>query len=176
MSDHEKQTAFLRQCLRYDDTSNRHTLESSITQLERNDRCLRRALSSIIQLGALALAGFAYSALLLPDFPYNLPRFMTQFLPKMFCALGLASVICIPFFCWFRAAYRRELNLRRDECRHLVASLLESRLGKLGESQSPGTLERQPPALSQGVESRMMPPAAQETAVGKVHVRPGCAP
>ena len=52
MSEHQKQTAFLRQCLLYDDTGEGHKLEESITQLQRNERCVRRAVG-VMALGTL---------------------------------------------------------------------------------------------------------------------------
>ena len=43
MSEHQRQTAFLRQCLLYDDTEERHRLEVRITQLQRDELSVRRA-------------------------------------------------------------------------------------------------------------------------------------
>jgi hypothetical protein len=37
MSEHQKQTDFLRHCLLYDDTTERHKLEARITQLQRDE-------------------------------------------------------------------------------------------------------------------------------------------
>jgi hypothetical protein len=43
MSKHQKQTAFPRQCLLYDDTAERHQLEERITRLQLDERWVRRA-------------------------------------------------------------------------------------------------------------------------------------
>src|ERR1051325_1694733 len=67
MNEHQKQTEFLRQCLLYADTGERHKLEENITQLLRNERCLRRAVSVMALLVALAIAGIGYSAIFLTD-------------------------------------------------------------------------------------------------------------
>jgi hypothetical protein len=65
MSEHQKQTAFLRQCLRYDDSGERDKLEENIVQLQRNERCVRRAVWVMAWLVALAMVGLCYSAIVL---------------------------------------------------------------------------------------------------------------
>ena len=130
MSDHQRETAFLRQCLLYDDTAERHHLEQSITQLQRNQRCVRRAVCLMALLVALALAGLCYSAVFLTDLPQNTAQFMAPLTSKAFCALGLGSLICLVSFGGLGVAYRKELDQRREECRRLATRLLESRLGK----------------------------------------------
>lgn len=130
MSEHQKQTAFLRQCLLYDDTGERHELEENITQLQRNERCVRRAVWVMSLLVALAMAGLCYAAIFLMDRPQDMSQFVTQFVSKVFCALGLGSLICLASFVGLGVAYRMKLDQRREDCRRLAAKLLESRLGK----------------------------------------------
>jgi hypothetical protein len=130
MSEHEKQTAFLRQCLLYDDSGERHELEESITQLQRNERCVRRAVLLMALLVALATAGLCYSVVVPKDDPHNLSQLVTRFSSKFFCALGLGSMICLVAFTGFGMVHRNKLDQRREECRRLAAKLLESRLGK----------------------------------------------
>ncbi len=43
MSDHQRETAFLRQCIHYDDTAERHNLDERLTQAQRDERCVRCA-------------------------------------------------------------------------------------------------------------------------------------
>ena len=43
MSEHEKDLAFLRQCIFYDDTDERRKLEERIAQVKRDERCVQRA-------------------------------------------------------------------------------------------------------------------------------------
>src|SRR5437879_8848596 len=50
MSEHQRETAFLRQCILYDDTGERHKLEESITQLQRNELCVRRVNGSVLSI------------------------------------------------------------------------------------------------------------------------------
>ena len=142
MSEHQKQTAFLRQCLLYDDTGERHELEESITQLQRNERCVRRAVCLMALLVALAMAGLCYSAVVPADDPHNLSQLVTQFDSKVFCALGLGSLICLVVFTGLGMVHRNKLDQRREECRRLAAKLVESRLGK------PRVLEGTAPEIS----------------------------
>ena len=129
MSEHEKDTAFLRQCILYDDSAERHRLEESITQLQRNGRCVRRAVGLMVLLMALATAGVCYSAVFMAD-TQNMTQFMMEFTSKAFCALGLGSLICLLAFTGLAAVYRKELDQRREECRQLARKLLETRGGK----------------------------------------------
>ena len=143
MSDHQKETAFLRQVLLYDDTAERHKLEEVITQLQHNERCVRRAAWLMGLLVALALAGLCYSAIFMADHPQNTSQFVTPFLSKVFCALGLGSLICLVSFAGLGAAYRKQMDQRREECRRLAAKLLESRLGKPRTRPWPGIVKEQ---------------------------------
>ena len=122
--------AFLRQAILYDDTAERHKLEQRITQIERDARCLLRAIWLMVLLTAVGIAGLCYCAVFLADFPENMTQFTTWIVVKVFGALGLGSAISLLAFMCLGIAYRRELNSRREECRGLIAKLLESRLGK----------------------------------------------
>ena len=126
MSENQRDTAFLRQAILYDDTAERQALDERITQDQRNERCVRRAVSLVALLSALALAGLCYSEVLLADSPQNKFRFSI----KVFAAVGLGSVICLPVFLSFWIICRRKVEQRREECRRLATRLLEARLGK----------------------------------------------
>jgi len=95
-------------------------------QLQRDERCVRRAVWLMGLFTALAIAGLGYSALFLADFPQN----KSHLALKLFGALGLASLISLLAFVAFWAAHRKEMGQRREECRRLAAKFLESRLGK----------------------------------------------
>jgi hypothetical protein len=138
MTEHQKQTAFLRQCILYDDTGERQRLEESITQAQRDERCVRRAVRLTVLLTALSMVGLCYSAIFLTDHPQVVSLLLTPFISKVFCTLGLGSLICLVSFVGLGVAYRKELDQRREECRRLAAKLLESRLGKPGDMPSPG--------------------------------------
>jgi len=133
MSEREKDMAFLRQCILHDDSAERHKLEDSITHLETNERCVRRAIGVMALFIALSLAGLCYSAVCLADLPQSTSQFMMLSISKVFCALGLGSLICLFAFLGLAIAYRRELAQRRDECRRLAAKVFEARKGLLKE-------------------------------------------
>jgi len=125
MSDHHKQTEFLKQCLRYDEGARRQELKQDITRIQRDERCVQRAAWLMAVLTALATAGLAYPAILLANFPYSAP----QTIVDLVCVLGVASLVSLVAFVILGMVYRKMLDKRREECRLLVTSLLESRLG-----------------------------------------------
>ena len=126
MSDHEKHTEFLRQCLLYDESTRRQELHERITRIQRDARCVRRAVWLMAMLIALVVAGLGYEVILVDNFPYNLP----QLIINLVCALGIGSLISLLAFMGLGMVYRMKLDQHREECRQLVARLLESRLGK----------------------------------------------
>ena len=138
-SEHEKETAFLRHLIRYDNTADRDRLEERITQIQRDQRCVRRGLWLMAVLTAVAVTGLGYAVILLDDFPQN----KSQFIFKVFGALGLGSLISLLAFAGLWGAYRAELDRRREECRRLVTTLLETRLGKPQTMQVGGAVEQQ---------------------------------
>jgi len=126
MSEHEKHTEFLRQCLLYDESARRRELHERITRIQRDARCVRRAVWLMAMLIALMVAGLGYEMILVDNFPYNLPRLIIN----LVCALGLGSLISLLAFMGLGMVYRMKLDRQREECRQFVARLLESRLGK----------------------------------------------
>ena len=130
MNEHQRQTAFLRQCIRYDDTAEHHQLEERITVLQRDEICVRRAVWLMVLFAALAMAGLCYAVVLLEDYPLNLSQFTAQSIIKVLCALGVGSLICLVAFLGLGAIYRKELDQRREECRRLATKLIETRLSK----------------------------------------------
>ena len=127
-SGHLMEMSFLRHLMLYDETDEHHQLEEKITHAESRVRSARRAVWLMALLTGLALVGLGYSAVLLEDFPRN----RSQFLIRIFCALGLASLVSLLAFigCWILAC--GELEHQRDGCRRLVTRIMESRLGKPG--------------------------------------------
>jgi|SRR6266850_2294061 len=130
MSDHERETDFLRHCLLYDDSVERHQLEEAITRVQRDERCVWRAVWLMALLTGLAMAGVCYTAVFLADSPETMTRLITPLIVKVFCALGVGSLICMLAFAGLGLVYRKDLDRQRDECRRLATRLLESRLGK----------------------------------------------
>jgi hypothetical protein len=127
MSEHQKHTEFLRQCIRYDESARRQELMEEIVRIQCDARCVRRVAWLMAILTALGVVGLVYPVVLVENFPYNLP----QFAVNLILALGLASLISLLAYLGLGMVYRWKLDQRREECRELVAKLLESRLGKL---------------------------------------------
>ena len=122
MSEHQKHTEFLRHCLRYGESTEHQALEEKITQIQRDERCVQRAVWLMAILTALAVAVLGYPAILVENFPYNTP----QFIVNLICALGLASPICLLVFIGLGMVYRGKLDQRREESRQLVTKSVGS--------------------------------------------------
>jgi hypothetical protein len=130
-SEHQRETAFLRQCILYEESNQGRQLDQRIAQIQHDERSLRRAtwLASLL----ITLVGlvFGYMAFLMEDLPNHISQFAAEFIGKTLCALAIGSLISLLAFVLLGMSNRSELNLRREECRQLVTTLLESRLGKL---------------------------------------------
>ena len=131
MSEHQRETEFLRLCISYDESPECRKLGERLTQIQRDERCVRRAVWLMSVLVALAVAGLGYAAILFENFPQD----TSYLLIKIISALGLAFIICLVTFAGLRIVYRVKLDQQREECRQLVTSLLESRLGQPITSQ-----------------------------------------
>jgi hypothetical protein len=119
------QTAFLQQCILYDESTGRQELEE-ITQIQHNARSMQHAAGLMAVLTALAVAGLYYPGFLLENLLDSAP----QFIVNVICALGLGSLISLLAFAGLGMIYRKQLNQRRQESFQMVARLLESRLGR----------------------------------------------
>ena len=126
MNEHQKHTEFLRHCLHYGESDEHQALDKRITQIQRDERCVQRTVWLMAIFTALAVAVLGFPAILVENFPYNVP----QFTLNLVCALGLASLVCLLVFVGLGMVYRRKLDQRREECRQLVTKLLASRLDK----------------------------------------------
>lgn len=148
-SEHQREMAFLRHLMHYDDTDERHKLEEKLTRAERNERCARRAVGLMVVLTALAVVGLGYAALLLEDFPPNTSQFVT----RLFCALGLASLVSLLAFVGFWLVSRGKLDDQREGCRRLATRIVESRLGKPPSVASPEIVRTRSPRRSVDAEN-----------------------
>jgi formate hydrogenlyase subunit 3/multisubunit Na+/H+ antiporter MnhD subunit len=162
MSEHQRQTAFLRQCLVYEDSAERHQLEARITQLECDERSVRRAVWLMAFLAALAMAGLGYAAVFLADYPLNASQFATLLVIKILITLGGGSLICLVTFLGLGVTYRRELDGRREECRRLATRILESRLGQ--PFSPPTSIQADPAAQKAAAEIAVLADALRAAA------------
>ena len=60
MNEHEKHTEFLRQCVLYDESARRQNLVKEIAWIQRDLRCVRRAMWLMAFLAALVVAVLGY--------------------------------------------------------------------------------------------------------------------
>jgi len=155
MSEHPRETEFLRQCLRYEDNAEHEALVERIGQLERDARCVRRAVALMAVLTALVVAGLGYLAVLGAKFPQD----TLQLIVRSISALGLASVISLVAFAGLTMVYHMNLEQRREEGRQLVTKLLASRLGNPAavpqhESPADGNHQLVPAAAGSDVTSQ----------------------
>ncbi len=126
MTEHQKETAFLRHLILFDHTDEGGQLEKSIAEVQRDECCVKRAAWLMGLLISLSAAGLAYGAVLVEDLPYGNSRLLL----KPIIVLGLASLISLVTFAGLLMAYRRKSNLLREQCRGLIKKLLERQLGK----------------------------------------------
>jgi uncharacterized membrane protein len=130
MSEHQKQTDFLKRCLLYDDTAESRKLAESIAHLQNSERRVQYGLRLMGALAVLAVVGLCYSAIFLPYFPQNMLGFTTHFITQVFCVLGIVSMVCLLVFAYLGVVYRKNLDQLREECRQSVAKCMETRMGK----------------------------------------------
>ena len=120
------ETAFLRHIIRYGDGEEPGKLETSITRVQRDQRCVQRVAYAMAPFPLLVIARVFYAEILQEDFSYS--GFGLGF--RLLCVLGLASLICLVGSVGLLTVYRLKLNGLRKECLQLVHGLLESRLSK----------------------------------------------
>jgi hypothetical protein len=95
-------------------------LDEKLCEAEQHERCVRLSMWWVFQLMLMALAGLGYTTLLLQD-----ARSETfDFLIKLFCRIGLGSVLGLAGFFVFWMIYRKALNRRLGECRDFVLCVL----------------------------------------------------
>jgi hypothetical protein len=123
MSEHERDTAFLRRLLQFEPRPEHQRLEETIQHCEEKERCVRRAVVLMTQLIVIALMGLCYTGVLLQDIPPHI----FDLACKVFCILGLGSFISLLTFLVLWGFYRHELNCRREECRNRIQQVLEQR-------------------------------------------------
>jgi hypothetical protein len=126
MGEHEKETAFLKRIILYEDSDERRELEKRIAQVQHDERCVRRVALVTTLLPVLAIAIFAYGTILRENFPYD----GSELVFRLVCELGLASLICLAGLAGLLRVYRMKLNRLREDGRQLVTKLLVSHLGK----------------------------------------------
>ena len=124
MSEYQKQAAFLKSLMRYEDTAENRALAERLSVAERNERCLLGACRLVAIVALFGFGGIGYSAVLLPQFFDNSTHVVVHF----FSALGLGSLMCLTVFAGLWLWYRGTVNRIHEECRRVITAMLESRL------------------------------------------------
>jgi hypothetical protein len=122
MSEHRKQSEFLKKLVMHEDSPANRSLCERLAAAERNERCLLLACRLVGLIAAVALAGIGYSAVLLPQFFDNATHVVLRF----FSALSLGSALCFVVFLGLWFWYRSHTNRIHDECRHVITAMLEA--------------------------------------------------
>ena len=137
MSERQKAIKFLKALIQCDNSEHCHELRERVKRAERDEKCIRSALFLVAVLGLLSLSGIGYSAVLVHEFA----RFSSHISTKIFCALGLASLICIGVFLGVWLHHRAATNRVYDECRRFIHAFMESRFEVAHPSPMATTLE-----------------------------------
>src|SRR6266550_9353255 len=116
MSKRKQQTAFLKALVLHGNAEEQARLQERMIRAERDEQCAWRALGLVTLLAVFSCCGICYSAVLVPQFFHN-PSHLAV---KVFCGLGLASLICAVAFLVFWVWCRASLNHIQEECRRFI--------------------------------------------------------
>src|SRR6266516_221853 len=140
MTEYRKQVAFLKALMMHEETTEHRALVERLGHAEKNERCLLCACRLVGLIALLGLAGLGYSAVLLPEF-FNSA---THVVIHIFSAIGLGSVLCLVVFFGLWLWYRTASNRIHDECRRVIAKMLESRFKKTATTIYPRFVDQTP--------------------------------
>ena len=121
MSKRKQQTAFLKALVLHGNAQERAQLQERMIRAERDEQCAWRALWLVTLLAVFSCCGICYSAVLVPQFFHNSAHIAV----KVFCGLGLTSLICAVAFLAFWVWCRAVLNRIQAECRRFIMATLE---------------------------------------------------
>jgi hypothetical protein len=103
-----------------DEALERRKLAERLGEVQRNARCVWRAVRLMLFLTAFAVVGLGHSTVLMPDWPQTMRQFLMYLPIKAHCVLGLASLGCAFVFSGLGMRYRKELSWLGVECRRLT--------------------------------------------------------
>jgi hypothetical protein len=126
MTEHQRETAFLRHLILLDGTDEGRKLEKRIEQAQRDESCIKRAAWLTALITALGAVGYGYGEIL----QENISHDISWFAIKLLFEVGLVTLIPLLALVSLLMVHRRKLNFLREDCRQLVTRLLESRLGQ----------------------------------------------
>lgn len=132
MSEHRRETAFLKRIIAFDGSAAGRELERRLVQAETNERCIQRAALLAGGVAVLCAAGLGYGMVLQEDFFFGEPQLVVDLL----CAVGMALFVSLLVFVVLLLWHRKQLCGVREECRQLMTRFLDTRLPS-GATQSP---------------------------------------
>jgi hypothetical protein len=141
MTAHKKAGTFLKALLLHLDREERHRLYDNLAKVEREGKCIRRAVFLMVVLLLLSVAGLGYCALLLPE----VFRTPTHVLMRTLSVLGLGSLISQIVFLGYLLWHRTAVTRLHEECRRLVLALAQSQLKTPVAPNSAVQVQTQPP-------------------------------
>lgn len=124
MGEHHEHTEFLKHCLRYDDTPERHALTEKLARLQSELRIVKRASRLVGILIALAGAGLAWPGNLFE----NLSDDAQRFIMNMELGLFAGSSVCLLTFIVLGIFLYKKLHRQREACRQFLMQLFAVRL------------------------------------------------
>ena len=125
MSEHQRETAFLRDIIAFDGSDAGRQLASRLVRAENNERCVQRAALLVGGCAVVCAVGLGYGTVLQENFFFSESKVVVDFL----VAVGLASLLSLLVFVGLFLSYRKQLRRVREECRLLMTKFLETRLG-----------------------------------------------
>ena len=124
MSEHHKHTEFLKHCLRYDDSPERHEMMEKLGRLQRDVRIIYRACWVMGILLLLSLAAFGYATILMHDFSYQVQQSVMNIIVAFLVGLSISLLV----FIVLGIIFHRKLHRQREACRQLLMRLFATRL------------------------------------------------
>lgn len=124
MSEHHQHTEFLKHCLRYDDSPERHAMMEKLVRLQHELRIVKRASWLMGILIVLAGVSLVYPAILIPIFPYDVQQRLMNIILALFAGLS----ICLLTFIALGIVLCAKLHCQREACRQFLRRILAVRL------------------------------------------------
>ncbi len=126
MNEHHEHTEFLKHCLRYDDSPERHAMTEKLVRLQSELRVVKRACWLMGILIAIIFACLAYPAILVDNFPYNMERFFMNIILALFAGLSICLVAFILLGIFLYLKLHRQRGVCRQRLRRFFATRFDS--------------------------------------------------
>jgi hypothetical protein len=126
MNEHHEHTEFLKHCLRYDDSPERHDMTEKLIRLQRELRVVKRASWLMGILIGIAFACLAYPAILIDNFPENMGRFFINIVLALFVGLSICLVAFILLGIFLYLKLHRQRGACRQRLRRFFATRFDS--------------------------------------------------